>query len=368
MPLPAQPRASHRVAGINRRAASDLGVAVVGLGRWGRNVLRDFRDIPGVQVRAVCDRDPTQLDAACPSQSVARLHTIEALLQCSGVHAVAICSPPDTHFALAMQALTSGRHVLVEKPLSLSFEEALLLVRAADKGNKVLAVGHQMLYHWAIDWLATVIAMGLIGAPIRLASTRHNPGRAEAVGPWWSLAPHDLSILLRLFPQGVLDIELSAAAPVDVDAAASWARAALHLEGGLSVSLSCGVGPVPRVRRIVIEGRAGVAIFDESSAVARVELYRRDVHGVLRSQDPCAASQLARFRPCLRGAGDAALPLRLECLDFVRCIRQGGEPVSSGRAALRVVQLLEAGETALTQGRPVRFSSGEAMEHGAISC
>ena len=258
--------------------------------------------------------------------------------------------------------------MFVEKPLCLSSRDARSLVEAAARRERVLVVGHQMLYHWGVEWLRTVLDLGLIGEPIGLACSRYNPVEAaEGVGPWWSLAPHDLSILLYLFPRAVLDVELSDLPPGDGSSGYRWARAAVRLEGGLSARVSCAFG-VPKTRRVAVEGSAGVAVFDESGVRARVKLYLRDDRGVLRAKAPCALPELQSFRAVNEGIESCIPPLRLECEDFVRCVTEGGVPRNSGAAALGVVELLEAGADALTQRRVVRLGPRESGTRSSVSC
>ena len=347
---------------------SDLCIAVVGVGRWGQNVFRDLQACSGARVVAVCDPDSARLSSV-PSAAteLARLSTFSDLLSCQGIDAVALCSPAETHFELCLASLVKGLHVFVEKPFCLSSREGRLLVDMANQRDKTLVVGHQMLYHWGVEWLRRVLSLGLIGAPIGLASTRHNSiGSGEGVGPWWSLAPHDLAILLDLFPHAVLDVELSDHPPADEPPACSWANAVVRLEGGLSARISCAVGALTKTRRVAVEGSAGVAVFDETDGKGRVELYLRDGRGVLRMVEPCARPELERFGAVNDGVKECVPPLRLECEDFVHCTIGGAVPRSSGAAALRVVELLEAGAEALAQRRIVRLDAQECSTRGPV--
>ena len=348
----------------------DLGVAVVGVGRWGRNVLSDFQDIAGVRVRALCDVEHQRLfEAPTNAPEVELLTSFSQVLDHPGVEAIALCTPAQTHFDLARQALARGRHVFVEKPLCLSSKQAHALVIAAKQNSRVLVVGHQMLYHWGVQWLRTVLGLGLIGEPLRFSATRHNQGEVrEDVGPWWSLAPHDVSILRYLFPRAVLQVELTDTAPVDIVESGDWARAVVRLEGGLSASISVASGCTTRARRLTVEGSAGVAVFDESIAAGQVELYRRDARGVLRTEPPCGAKKLQGFRPLLTGAEASELPLRLECQDFVRCIQEGGVSRNSGSSALAVVEVLEAGAKALDERNEALLSHRGSDRDHPIRC
>ncbi len=213
-------------------------------------------------------------------------------------------------------------------------------------------VGHQLLYHPAIEWLRGVIAGGQLGTPRRIACTRHNRAEdTEAVGPWWSLAPHDLSVVLYLFGRRPRSVSATQVAPQGAPAGSHWARASLQLQGGLSANISCAVGVGERRRRIVIEGDLGTAVFDDSDGTAAVELYRRDEHGVLRLRPYSPPMPLPRGLAAASAPVDARfVPLQLECQHFVQCCLDGSTPRTSGIEGLAVVELLEAGHRSMHRG------------------
>ena len=331
---------------------ADLNIAVVGAGRWGWNVLRDLSSCSGARVVSVCDSDPRRLALVrerYPESSPVR--HLRELWGDDRIDAVAVCTPAESHFAVAAAVLAAGKDVFVEKPLCLERAQAEALVVTAARRSLVLMVGHQLLYHPAVEWLRDVIAAGHLGTPVRIACSRHNSGEStEAVGPWWSLAPHDLSVVLHLLRARPVSISATQLAPPDAPAGSQWARASLQLQGGLSATFSCAVGVGQRRRRIVIEGDLGTAVFDDSDSTSSVELYRRDVHGVLRLL-PAPALPPPRGLPPGSAPGDARLaPLRVECQHFVHCCREGTTPRTSGLQGMAVVDLLEAGARSMRRG------------------
>ncbi len=260
------------------------------------------------------------------------------------IDAVAVCVPAEGHFTLAAAALAAGMHVFVEKPLCLDPAEAKHLVEEAERRSLTLMVGHLLLYHPAVQWLAGVVRDGRIGAPMRIACTRHNSGgRGEPVGPWWGLAPHDLSVVRYLVGCQPQQIVATSQPPAGAAPGSQWVRARLDVAGGVTASLSCAIGVQHRRRRIVVEGSAGAAVFDDSDGSSLVQLYRRDAQGVLRlatSESLSTAPDPSRSQP---GGASLPQPLRLECEHFVRCCREARTPLSSGTDGLRVVELLDAG-------------------------
>lgn len=330
-------------------ARQDLGIAVVGVGRWGSNVLRDFCLSSDARVVAVCDIAQERRKwvaehypgLSCSSQA-------DELWCDDRIEAVAICTPAESHFSLASAALQAGRHVFVEKPLCLNRAEAEQLVAEAASRSLILMVGHQLLYHPAVEWLQGLLAEGRLGPLRRVACTRHNVGETkETIGPWWSLAPHDLSVALYLLGCRPMSLSVSRVAPVDAAIGSQWARACLRVEGGLTANISCAVGVARRQRRILVEGDEGAAVFDESAGAVVLEFYRRDVHGVLRLVPPDSPSAPRGGYSGTFSGGGPLSPLRVECQHFVRCCIDGQIPRSSGVEGLRIVELLEAGERSL---------------------
>ena len=150
------------------------------------------------------------LESICESSMAAREHLraqypslpivadVATLLD-RDIDAVAIATPPDTHADLALEAIAAGKHVFVEKPLALHEEDAATVVRAARAGGRMLFVGHLMLYHPAIRHAKALIRAGAVGELRHVRARRLAFGRLRSVeNAWWSLAPHDVALVLDL--------------------------------------------------------------------------------------------------------------------------------------------------------------------------
>jgi len=174
-----------------------LRVAVVGLGYWGPNLVRNFYELPDVEVACVCDRRPEQLEnirRRYPAISGSTDWT--DALEDESIDAIAIATPVGTHYELAAGALDAGKHVFVEKPLAASSREARdLLARAADR-RVVLMPGHTFLYSPPVNLVKGLIDSGDLGQIYFISTSRVNLGLHQPdVSVVWDLAPHDFSIL-----------------------------------------------------------------------------------------------------------------------------------------------------------------------------
>ncbi len=290
-----------------------MNVAVVGLGYWGKNLLRTFGALPTARVTGLCDlareqiaRHAEQHPGACGTTDYAEL------LGRADVDAVALATPPSRHHAMALAALRAGKHVWVEKPLALSTAQGGELVEAARQAARVLFVDETFLYDPLVREMKRIIDRGGLGEVCHLSLERLGMGRIKRdSNVWWNSAPHDLAILLYL----------------------SW----LHPEKTATVTV------VGRERMLAYEGR-----FEKRG----LTLYDYAIDRANGSGDASAAAiipirHLAARRLELPAAAE---PLALAAEHFIDSIRNGTEPLTSGARSLRVVEVLEAAEHAATRG------------------
>jgi predicted dehydrogenase len=174
-----------------------IGIGVIGYGYWGPNLVRNFEGQPTGYVAAVCDARQEKLDLVRTLYPSARTYLrVEAMLEDPDVSAVAVATPVDTHYALAMQCLEADRHVFVEKPLTSSVETAEGLVAEARRRGRVLMVDHTFLYTGAVRKLRELVDEGALGELYEYDSVRVNLGLFQHdVNVMWDLAVHDLSIM-----------------------------------------------------------------------------------------------------------------------------------------------------------------------------
>ncbi|MDX6477324.1 MAG: hypothetical protein QOH95_2835, partial [Gaiellaceae bacterium] len=171
--------------------------AVVGLGYWGPNIVRNLHEVPGATLELVCDQRPAAL--ATMKKRYPGLQTTQDfadVLADDEIEAVAIATPVRTHFELAAAALEAGKHVFIEKPLAASSAEARTLIAAADSASLILMPGHTFLYSPPVNVIRDLIASGELGEIYFITSSRVNLGIHQSdVSVVWDLGPHDFSIL-----------------------------------------------------------------------------------------------------------------------------------------------------------------------------
>lgn len=327
-----------------------LGIGVIGYGYWGPNLVRNFAEAPGAKLVGICDARSERLDHARRRYPSALLTgRASELLADPAVDAVAIATPVSSHFDLAMQALQSNKHVLVEKPLAANSEQALRLIDEAERRNRVLMVDHTFVYTGAVRRIREMIANGELGDIYYYDSVRVNLGLFQHdVNVIWDLAVHDLSIMdfvLASKPVAVSATGISHIAGQPENVAyltlffADKKIAHLHVNW---------LAPV-KVRRTLIGGSEKMIVYDDLEPSEKVKVYDK---GVSLSSSPEAVYQLLvsyrtgdMWAPHL----DQAEGLQIEARHFIACIEESKQPSTDGQAGLRVLRILEAAEKSMRE-------------------
>jgi predicted dehydrogenase/acetyltransferase-like isoleucine patch superfamily enzyme len=335
-------------------------VAVVGCGRWGRNLVRSFAELGALA--AVVDPDGAAI-AAQPAAQRSLASSLEAVLADAAIDALAVAAPSALHFDLARRALEAGKHVLVEKPLALRLDEAEALNRLAERLDRRLMVGHLMQYHPAFLELRQQLREGRLGTVQYLYSHRLNLGtirREEDV--LWSLAPHDVSMILALLgaePDGVAAAGGGHLQPALADAATTH----LTFPGGERAHVFVSWLHPFKEHRLVVVGSEGMAVLDDGQPWERkLVLYPHRVAWRDGRPSPIAAAA----QPVALGAAE---PLKLECLHFLDCVRTGARPRTDGQEGLRVLRVLARASEALAaaSGAPAAPARRVAQHHPAVT-
>jgi predicted dehydrogenase len=324
-----------------------LGVGVVGCGYWGPNVVRNFQSLDGCTVRTIFDLDATRMERVrrvYPTIRAAR--SFEALLADPELHAVALCTPVETHFPLARAALEAGKHVLVEKPLTDSSASAEELVRLAERRGLVLQVDHTFVYSGAVRKVREIIASGVIGDLLYLDFVRVNLGLfQEDVNVLWDLGPHDLSILVHLVERRPLWV--SAVGSAHYGELEDQVYVTIRFEGALMAHLHLNwLAPV-KIRSTLIGGSQRMIVYDDLEPSEKVRVYAKGVTVAGESGSRERALVDYRLGDMFAPHIEKTEPLARVCRSFADAIAGGEPPPTDGRAGLEVVRLLEAAQASI---------------------
>ncbi|WP_448642084.1 Gfo/Idh/MocA family protein [Geodermatophilus sp. URMC 63] len=351
-----------------RAASGRVRVAVVGYGYWGSKHVRVLSSVPGVDVTVV-DGHPLRLvEAAAHHPSAGMAPRLDDVL--SEVDAVVVATPPGSHAGIALRALETGKHVLVEKPLATSVEDAELLVQTAARQGVQLMVGHTFEYNAAVWKLRELVQSGALGRILYVDTARLSLGRYQSdVNVIWDLAPHDISIVsyvlgempscATVWAHSHISRQHADVAYLRFDFPRSQTRAYVHVSW-LTPN---------KVRRVTVVGEKKMAVYDDMSDNERIRIYDIGVD-VQDIDDPAEAHAL----PVTYRTGDIVSPyipfqepLLLQDQHFVECIRTGRRPDTPGERGLEVVRVLAStdrlADVTVGGGVPV---SAEAATPGAL--
>lgn len=325
-----------------------VGIAVVGYGYWGPNLLRNFQTTEGAVARFCCDHSEARLALVRRRHPGVETTTrLEDVLASPEVHAVAIATPVSTHYELARCALEAGKHVLVEKPLTQRVDQSEELVSMADKKGLVLMVDHIFVYSPPVLKMKEIVASGRLGKLFFIDSVRINLGLIQHdVNVIWDLAPHDLSIVDHLV--GREPRSLSAFGAVHAkDGIEDVAYLNLDYGDGLIANFHVNwLSPV-KVRSMIIGGSEQSLIYNDLDLSERVKVYDRGI--TVTDNQEARRQVLINYR-----SGDVwspnlpnAEPLARMTAHFVECIQEGHTPITDGRAGLRIVKILDAAQRSI---------------------
>jgi predicted dehydrogenase len=331
-----------------------VGIAVLGLGRWGSHWLRNFASHPAARVVAIADPQPENLDRAqamLPGYAgYVGLDWQVAIAQ-PGVEAVVIVTPAVTHFELISTALELGLHVLVEKPITVNTTEARIACELADRQQLVLMVDHTYLFNPAVQRGQAAVRNGNLGDLRYAYGTRSHLGPVrQDVDVMWDLAIHDLVILNHWLGQAPTAVQAKGQGWLQSDrglADTVWAE--LTYPSGFKATMHWSWSNADKQRRLGLVGSQGTLIFDELAA-APLQLQQGTFGD--RFAPINQHQELLVFPP--------AEPLANACTHFLDCIqRRQTSPICNGWQGMELVQMLEGLAQSIAQnGAPIALKYG----------
>ena len=331
--------------------ASDrtLTLAVVGVGYWGPNLVRNLHELPVVKKIIACDLQPTRLEVISRRfPSVIVTTSYEEVLADPNVDAVVIATSISTHYSLAAAAIRAGKHVMVEKPLAASSVEALWLIDSAEQAGVVVMPGHTFLYSPPVVMIRSLIESGDIGDVYFISTSRVNLGLHQPdVSVTWDLGPHDFSILRHLLDASPVRVSALARGCI-IPGIHDVAFVDLEYESGTVGHVELSWLAPSKLRRTTIVGSRKMIVYDDTSSEP-VRVF--DSGAALR--DPTTFGEFTltyRTGDILSPRVEIAEPMYRELEDFCASVVNGTTPKSSATLGLEVVRTIEAVDESLARG------------------
>lgn len=327
----------------------EIKVAVLGCGYWGKNLVRNFRDLGALAL--ICD---VSREGAARAKELAPevefCSSFEEVFERAEIDAVVLATPAETHEELAIAAMNAGKDVYVEKPMALTVAQGERMEETARKHKQILMVGHILEYHPAILKLRELIVSGELGKIQYIYSNRLNFGKIRTEeNALWSFAPHDIAVILRLL--GASPIEVTSVGGNYVTSSlADVTVSCLRFQSGQRAHVFVSWLNPFKEQKFVVVGERKMAVFDDVSPDQKLVLY--DQHVEIESEQPVLRKGKATVIEL-----DKAEPLRQECLHFLESVSSRQQPLTDGNSGVAVLRVLEACQQSLQEnGNPILLS------------
>lgn len=334
-----------------------INIGVIGVGYWGPNIVRNFYANKDTNVAMISDLKTERLNYIRSYYPAIETATdFRDIVKNPSIDAVAICTPVYTHYEITRFALDAGKHVLIEKPMTSTSEQAQELINLADKKNLTLLVDHTFLYTGAVQKMKDIIVKGDIGDIFYFDSVRVNLGLFQHdVNVIWDLAPHDISIMDYLIAQKAEGVVATGADHVGKDLEDVAYLTVFYPDNKIAHIHVNWLSPV-KIRQTLIGGSKKMIVWDDNSPSEKVKIYDKGID-VIQTTDQIYDT-LIQYR-----TGDIYCPkipqteaLAAEVQHFIDCIVEQKRPISDGESGLRVVEILEASEKSIkNRGKEIRL-------------
>ncbi len=324
-----------------------LNVAVVGAGYWGKNLVRNFATAARCRLKYVCDLDEELLLRQKRNFPFIKTTTnLDEALADTEVDAVVVATEAQSHFEVAKGALEAGKSAYVEKPLTLKAGDSRALIELAKENGLKLMVGHLLLYHPGVNYVKKLIDSGQIGESYYMYTQRVNLGIVrQTENAWWSLAPHDISVICYLFDSEPVAVAAYGQCYLQ-DGIEDVVFATITFADGKVAHVHCSWLDPHKIRKMTVVGSEKMVTFDDMEATEKIRIYDK---GAAKAIDTNTYAEIIslRFGDIVMPKIPGGEPLALECQHFIECILDDKPVRSDGACGLRVVQVLEAGQKSL---------------------
>jgi len=329
--------------------STQVNIAIIGYGYWGKNLVRNFYNTPSCKIGLVIDSDEGKLNNLQQNyNNIPTSLSVDDIYTHPEIEAVVIATPVFSHFNLAKQALENGKHVLLEKPMTSSAAEAEELIQLAKQKNKLLMVDHTFLYTGAVQKMKELVMNNTIGEIKYIDSIRINLGLFQPdVNVLWDLAPHDISICEYLMNEQPYSVQATGISHTQ-NGIENIAYLTVNYNSEKIAHFNCSWTPPVKIRQMLIGGDKKMILYNDMELTEKIKVY--DTGYELKSEED-KTRILVDYR-----TGDIFVPklnmteaLTAMAKDFIECILNEQIPISSAELGSSVVKVLEASQKSIKQ-------------------
>ncbi|MFH1848101.1 MAG: Gfo/Idh/MocA family oxidoreductase [Candidatus Omnitrophota bacterium] len=331
-----------------------LNLALIGCGYWGPNYIRAFNELPKSGIKVCCDLDGAKRDKI--KGMYPKIHVTsdyKDIAKHRDIDAVVVATPPDTHYRIVKHLLESGKHVLVEKPLTVTSSQARGLIRLASARRLTLMVGHIYEYNAGVRALKNFIDSGRMGDIYYIKAERMGLGPIRRQGSaLWDLATHDISIFLHLLVKMPVSVSARGGHYIQ-EGIEDFVDLNLTFPGNILCTVYASWFAPEKIRRMTIVGSKAMAIFDDTNKSETLKVYERKIDKKLMD----STSKYSDHQNIVK-MGKVYIPrikqwepMKKQGEDFINCVINGMNPVADALDGLRVVQILEKAQKSLRKNK-----------------
>jgi UDP-2-acetamido-3-amino-2,3-dideoxy-glucuronate N-acetyltransferase len=315
-------------------------VAVIGSGYWGKNLVRNFHQLDALGL--ICDKNESVLSQFKEQYPEVDVNSeYQDVLTRTDIEGVVIAAPAVMHHSMAKEALLAGKHVYVEKPLTLIEKEGEELINLAKGKKRVLMVGHLLQYHPVFARLREMVGEGELGRINYIYSNRLSLGKIRIEeNVMWSFAPHDISMILSLAGEKPNSISATGGNYLHAKIA-DVTTTHLEFPSGLRAHIFVSWLHPFKKQELVVIGDKKMAVFDDTKPWEdKLLVYPHEIHWSGNIPTPSKADAVQIVVP-------QSEPLRAECQHFLDCITNDKQPFTDGKEGLEVLKVLNASQKSL---------------------
>jgi predicted dehydrogenase len=335
---------------------SNINIGVIGYGYWGPNIVRNFFATSECTVKLVADARQERLNLLSKVfPSIRGVQDAEEIITSKEIDAIVIATPVYSHFGLAKRAMLQGKHVLIEKPMTSSVQEADELINLAAQKGLTLMADHTFLYTGAVQKMKEIIETEVIGNPLYFDSSRINLGLFQPdINVLWDLAPHDISILTYLITENPESINATGISHTR-NHIENIAYLTVNYNSNFIAHFTCSWSSPVKVRQTLIGGDKKMILYNDLEPSEKVRVYDT---GYNHKTDEDKSHIMVDYR-----TGDVYIPKlsSREALagvadDFIQSVIQKKSPLSNALLGRSVVRILEASQESIkSQGKEIRI-------------
>lgn len=318
--------------------------AVVGVGYWGPNLLRNLAENPSIEVKWICDLNGeilSRLSRRYPAvQTTSRY---QDLLNDASVELIVVATPVNTHLDLSLAALRAGKHVLVTKPMAASARDCEQMIAMAEQKKRILMVDHTFVYHPAVQTMKSMVGRKDLGELLYFQSTRMNLGLYQPdVSVIYDLMAHDLSILNELIAEDPIEVSVVSKCAAKLPQP-DIAYVQLNYASGFLASLHASWLSPYKIRETILAGSKKMVVYDDVDVVQKIKIFDKGVDALKNEDREQSYTRFIQYRQgdVLSPAVPATEALKIEIAHLVECIEKGLRPRTDGYEGLRVVRVIE---------------------------